>query len=177
MIRSHPEPKGLVIVHTGDGKGKSTAALGMILRALGHGMRAVVLQFFKGARPSGELILNSMTTAVQICPLGEGFTWEVGPERSRFLAEKAWKRCEAAMASGDYDMVVCDEINVALDKGFLAVETVLEALRDRPTHVHVVLTGRGAPAELCDLADLVTEMRMIKHPYAAGIKAQPGIEF
>ncbi len=169
--------KGLVIVHTGDGKGKSTAAFGMVLRAMGHKMRAIVLQFFKGARPSGELILNSLPGGAPVLPLGEGFTWEVGPERSQELALQAWERCREAIMSGEHDLVVCDEINIALAKGFLEVDEVLGALGARPDHVHVVLTGRSAPAALIDFADLVTEMRVVKHPYASGVKAQPGIEF
>ncbi len=174
--------QGLVIVHTGDGKGKSTAALGMVIRAIGNGMRAIVLQFFKGARPTGELILNDLVVEgaraqVEIVQLGEGFTWEVGPQRSLYLAQEAWKRCQQAIASGAYDLVVCDEINIALSKGFLSVAAVVQALGERPPHVHVVLTGRSAPEALMAAADLVTEMRLVKHPHGLGVPAQPGIEF
>jgi cob(I)alamin adenosyltransferase len=178
LIRTTEERHGLVLVNTGDGKGKSTAAIGMALRALGHGMRVLILQFLKGSRSYGELVLNeTFGDRIEILPLGEGFTWEVKDERNRMLALDAWTRCDRAISSGEYDLVICDEINIALAKGFLPLEPVLATLKQRPPEVHVVMTGRNAPQGLIEAADLVTEMRLEKHPYKRGIKAQPGIEF
>lgn len=177
-VRAQADRHGLVIVNTGDGKGKTTASLGMSLRALGHGMRVVILQFMKGSRASGELILNqTFGDRIEILPLGEGFTWEVPEKRNRMLAQDAWKRCEAAIRGGEYDLVICDEINIALSNGFLELAPLLAALSCRPPAVHVVLTGRNAPEALIEAADLVSEMRLVKHPYGKGVKAQPGVEF
>lgn len=171
--------KGLIVVFTGVGKGKSTAAFGMVPRALHHGLRVGVVQFIKGVLPSGEVgVLTGFRDQVQWYRMGEGFHWDTqDQDRDRRAAEAAWAQSRALMANPGIGMVVLDEINVALRLRQLPVEEVLEALRRKREMLHVVFTGRGAPQELIELADLVTEMRMVKHPFRAGIKAQPGIEY
>lgn len=173
------EEKGLIIVHTGSGKGKSTAAFGMLLRAVHHGLRAGVVQFVKGAIASGEVeAMKSFGDAVEWHRMGEGFSWITqDQELDRRAAEKAWAKSKELMNRPDIGMVILDEINVAVRLKQLDLEEVLEALRGKREMVHVVLTGRGAKDELIELADLVTEMKMVKHPYRAGIKAQKGVEF
>lgn len=175
------ERVGLLIVHTGEGKGKSTAAFGMGMRALGHGMRVAVLQFIKGSRPCGELVSLERLGAT-VVRAGEGFTWEVrAEERQRELAAWGLDRARELLArppaEGGADLLVLDEVNVALGKGFLPVDAVLGALARRAAGVHVVCTGRHAPAALLDAADLVTRFELVKHPYQRGIRAQPGVEF
>lgn len=171
--------KGLLIVFTGDGKGKTTAALGMAIRAAGHGMRVLMLQFIKGSWPYGELTTLRRIEEITIKPLGTGFTWKKDNlEEDLRLAAKGWEEALAALHEGAYQIVILDELNVVLSYGLLSVEPVLDALKNRPPHLHVVITGRGAPQELIDLADLVTEMRKVKHPFSEqGIKAQRGVEF
>jgi cob(I)alamin adenosyltransferase len=171
--------KGILIVHTGNGKGKTTAALGMALRAAGHGMRTLILQFIKGAWPYGELEAFERLGEVKIQPLGTGFTWtKESMDEDRELARAGWERAADEIRKGDYDMIVLDELNYVLHYGLLPLESVIEALKNRPQNLHVVVTGRNAPDELIHLADLVTEMRLIKHPYRdQGIKAQEGIEY
>ena len=169
---------GLLIVNTGDGKGKSTAALGILLRAAGRGMRVGMWQFIKSAEnPYGEHF-GAEKLGVTIVPLGDGFTWlsdDIGADRA--LAERGWAVCREALESGEYDILIFDEMTYPLNYGWLEVEQVVAALRARPKGTHVVVTGRNAPLALVDAADLVTEMRMIKHPYREqGIGAQPGIE-
>ncbi|MFP6871587.1 MAG: cob(I)yrinic acid a,c-diamide adenosyltransferase [Nitrospinota bacterium] len=173
------EEKGLIIVHTGSGKGKSTAAFGMLLRAVHHGLRAGVVQFVKGAIASGEVeAMKSFGDAVEWHRMGEGFSWITqDQELDRRAAKKAWEKSKELMNRPDIGMVILDEINVAVRLKQLDLEEVLEALRGKREMVHVVLTGRGAKDELIELADLVTEMKMVKHPYRAGIKAQKGVEF
>ncbi|HBK81622.1 MAG TPA: cob(I)yrinic acid a,c-diamide adenosyltransferase [Nitrospinae bacterium] len=173
------EEKGLIIVHTGSGKGKSTAAFGMLLRAVHHGLRAGVVQFVKGAIASGEVeAMKSFGDAVEWHRMGEGFSWITqDQELDRRAAEKAWAKSKELMNRPDIGMVILDEINVAVRLKQLDLEEVLEALRGKREMIHVVLTGRGAKDELIELADLVTEMKMVKHPYRAGIKAQKGVEF
>ncbi len=171
--------KGLLIVFTGNGKGKTTAALGMALRAAGHGLKVLILQFIKGAWSYGELEALKRFDEIEIEPLGSGFTWkkETLDEDAR-LARSGWERAVAAMKESPYDMIILDELNYVLSYGLLPLELVLEAIRKRPTKLHVVVTGRNAPEELMGAADLVTEMRRIKHPYHdQGVKAQRGIEF
>lgn len=171
--------KGLLIVFTGNGKGKTTAALGMALRAAGHGLKVLILQFIKGAWSYGELEALKRFDEIEIEPLGSGFTWkkETLDEDAR-LARSGWERAVAAMKASPYDMIILDELNYVLSYGLLPLELVLEAIRKRPTKLHVVVTGRNAPEELMGAADLVTEMRRIKHPYHdQGVKAQRGIEF
>ena len=172
--------KGLVLVFTGEGKGKTTAALGLVLRTLGHGERVAVVQFIKGGWQPGEArALAVFGEALHWHALGEGFTWETQDrERDRDLVQRAWQRSCAYLADGDRKLVVLDEVNVALKLGYLTLEQVLEGLALRPQLTHVALTGRGAPAALLDRADLVTEMKLLRHPFREqGVKAQAGIEF
>ncbi len=172
--------KGLVLVFTGDGKGKTTAALGLALRTLGHGESVAVVQFIKGGWQPGEArALELFGEALVWHALGEGFTWETQDrDRDRELVQAAWQRSLTYLADGDRRLVVLDEVNVALKLGYLEVEQVLEGLSLRPPLTHVALTGRGAPPALLERADLVTEMRLVRHPFREqGVKAQAGIEF
>ncbi len=176
--RADRRAQGLVIVNTGNGKGKTTAALGLLLRAWGRGMRVCMLQFIKernakfGEERAGEKM------AVEIVPLGGGFTWmSDNIAEDRALAQEGWALCRAKILSGDYDIVILDEITYCFKYGWLDLDEVLDVLRQRPPMQHVVLTGRDAPPALIEFADLVTEMQVIKHPYRDGVKAQPGIEF
>jgi cob(I)alamin adenosyltransferase len=178
MAEKHGD-KGVLIVHTGKGKGKSSSAFGMVMRCLGHGMRVGVIQFIKGAWSTGEAkFLAGFPELVTIQAMGEGFSWET-QDRARDIAaaERAWAAASAMLADESYRMVVLDEINVALRYEQLKLVPVLEALAARPALQHAVLTGRNAPQELIDMADLVTEMTLIKHPFRSGIKAQAGVEF
>lgn len=172
--------KGLIVVHTGNGKGKTTAALGMVLRSLGHGYRVAIVQFIKGAwEPAEKAVLSQWEQQLDFYAMGEGFTWETQDrDRDRELAEAAWQKGLGFIQSSDYRLVLLDEVNIALKLGYLTIETVLAGLENKPEQTHVILTGRGAPPELIAKADLVTEMTLIKHPFGEqGIKAQPGIEF
>ncbi|MCU0587723.1 MAG: cob(I)yrinic acid a,c-diamide adenosyltransferase [Syntrophobacteraceae bacterium] len=171
--------KGLLIVFTGNGKGKTTAALGMAVRAAGHSMRTLVLQFIKGSWKYGELDALKRLDGIEIRPVGSGFTWKKDNlEEDRRLARMGWVLAVEAMERGDYDIVVLDELNIVLAYGLLPVQDALDALQRRPGHLHVVITGRNAPEELLAAADLVTEMREVKHPYREqSIRAQKGIEF
>lgn len=170
------ERVGLVLVHTGDGKGKSTSAFGLALRAVGHGMRVHVIQFIKGSRDYGELDTLARL-GVTVERAGEGFTWEVrSDERQRELAAWGLARAQEAIARG-LDVLVLDEVNIVLGKGFLPVETLLELLKTRPPELHVVCTGRYAPDALIEAADLVTRHELVKHPFQRGVRAQPGVEF
>jgi cob(I)alamin adenosyltransferase len=171
--------KGLLIVHTGPGKGKSTAAFGLLLRMLGHGRRTAVVQFIKGAWDTGERrVLERFGDLVQWHTMGEGFTWDT-QDRDRDIAScrAAWDTTRALMAQPDLALLVLDELNIALRYGYLSVEETVAALRQRPASLHVVVTGRNAKPELIEAADLVTEMTLVKHHFAAGVKAQQGIEF
>ena len=172
--------KGLVLVNTGQGKGKTTAALGLALRTLGHGGRVAVVQFIKGAWQPGEAkALQSFGDQLQWHALGEGFTWETQDrDRDRQLVAKAWQQSLVYLRDPAVQLVLLDEINVALKLGYLPVEDVLAGVDERPELTHVVLTGRGAPQALIERADLVTEMSLVKHPFREqGVKAQLGIEF
>jgi cob(I)alamin adenosyltransferase len=170
---------GLIIVHTGDGKGKTSAALGLAFRALGYGWKILMVQFIKGNWKYGELeAAKKFPDLLEIKPMGEGFTWDTkNPERDRQKTRDAWEFCKQAALSEKYQMVIFDEINYVMSYDYLPVKDVIEFLKNKPPALHVVLTGRDAPKELIDLADLVTEMREIKHPFTHGIKAQKGIEF
>ncbi|GAA6760590.1 cob(I)yrinic acid a,c-diamide adenosyltransferase [Thermus oshimai] len=171
------ERRGLVLVYTGDGKGKSTAAFGLALRAHGRGLRVRVFQFIKheGARFGEHRAFAQLGVPVE--GLGDGFTWKSRDlERSRALAYAGWQRAKEALLSGAYDLLVLDEITYPIRYGWVPLGEVLEALKDRPPHVHVVLTGRGAPEALLELADTVTEMRKVKHAFDQGVPAQRGIE-
>ncbi|MBM3275897.1 MAG: cob(I)yrinic acid a,c-diamide adenosyltransferase [Candidatus Sericytochromatia bacterium] len=171
--------KGLLVVHTGKGKGKSTAAFGLLLRALGRGFRCGVVQFGKGAWQSGErTAVERFGDQVEWHTLGEGFTWET-QDRARDIAaaEKAWAATERLMADPAIRMIVLDELNIALRYDHLDKTRVAAALKARRPDQHIVVTGRNAPPELIEAADLVTEMTLVKHHFAAGVKAQEGIEF
>lgn len=171
------ERTGLVIVNTGNGKGKSTAALGLAMRALGNGMKVVMVQFIKGAWKVGEYE-SARKLGFEIRPMGEGFTWVTKDrERDMKVAREAWDFSKARILAGADDMVILDEINYAIDYGYVDLPEVLETLQTRPKDVHVVLTGRKAKPELIERADLATEMVELKHPYKKGVKAQRGIEF
>lgn len=170
--------KGLIIINTGNGKGKTTAALGVTLRACGYGMKVIMLQFFKGKWKYGELRSAPKLETLEICPMGQGFTWESKDiEVDKAMVRAAWQAAKEKILSGNYDLVVLDEINYALSYGFLPVEDVVEFLKTKPPMLHVILTGRDAKPEIVEVADLVTEMREIKHPFQQGISAQKGIEF
>jgi cob(I)alamin adenosyltransferase len=171
--------KGLIVVFTGSGKGKSTAAFGMLLRALQHGMQAAVVQYVKGAIETAETAAFArFGTQIEWHRMGEGFHWITqDPELDRRAAERAWELTRSLLARTDLNMIVLDEVLVALRLKQLELAPVLEALQNKRDDLHVVLTGRGAPDALIELADLVTEMKLIKHPYKAGIRAQAGIEF
>jgi len=173
------DEKGLVIVHTGAGKGKSTAAFGMALRALGHDMKVGIGQFIKGAMSTGEAtIIPKLNLPIEIHSMGEGFTWKTQDrERDIATAEKGWSKAVELLRDPSFDMIILDELNIALKYKYLSVETVLDELRNKRHDLHVVITGRNAPAELIEFADLVSEMTLIKHPFKAGIKPQPGVEF
>ena len=181
------QEKGLIIVNTGNGKGKTTAALGMVLRSLGHGYRVAIVQFIKGAwEPAEKAAVQHWTSAapgempqLEFHALGEGFTWET-QDRDRDIAKAkaAWEKALEFISNPDFRLVLLDEVNVALKLGYLDVEEVLAGLKQKPANSHVILTGRGAPTPLIEYADLVTEMTLVKHPFREqGIKAQPGLEF
>jgi cob(I)alamin adenosyltransferase len=168
---------GLVIVHTGNGKGKTTAALGTAMRAVGVGFRVKIIQFIKGSWDYGELH-SAAKLGIEMIPMGEGFTWETkNRERDTAVAWKAWEACRDAIEKNEHDLLVFDEINNAIHYGYLDIEPVLAALRAKPRDMHIILTGRDAHPDLIALADLVTEMREIKHPFHRGIYAQRGIEY
>lgn len=172
--------KGLVIVHTGPGKGKTSAALGMAVRAIGHGMKVGVIQFVKGAMATGEkAVFDRFPDLIEFKPMGEGFTWDT-QDRTRDIAvaREAWEEVRRMIADPSYAMVIADELNIVLRYDYLPVDEVLEALSAKPHMTHVIVTGRNAPQELIDAADLVTEMAQVKHPFREqNVKAQRGIEF
>jgi cob(I)alamin adenosyltransferase len=170
--------KGLIIVHTGNGKGKTTAALGLALRACGYGMKVIMLQFFKGKWKCGELRSAPKLGSFEIHPMGKGFTWESKDvEVDKAMVREAWRAAKDKILLGNYDVVVLDEINYALSYGFLPTADIVDFLRTKPPMLHVILTGRDAKPEIVEIADLVTEMRQIKHPFEQGICAQRGVEF
>jgi cob(I)alamin adenosyltransferase len=179
ILATKTEEKGLLIVHTGKGKGKSTAAFGMVFRALGHGYKVGVVQFVKGAWSTGERdVLLKFPELVTISAMGEGFTWDTQDrQRDIAAARSAWEAAKRLIADPSYKMVLLDELNIVLRYDYLPLEEVLETLRQKPRDTHVIVTGRNAKDELIELADLVTEMTEIKHPFRAGVKAQPGVEF
>jgi cob(I)alamin adenosyltransferase len=179
VLATKTEERGLLIVHTGAGKGKSTAAFGMVLRCLGHSMRVGIVQFVKGAWGTGERdVLARFSDLVTCRAMGEGFTWDT-QDRARDIAaaRAAWDLATQMIADQSYRMVLLDELNIVLRYGYLPLEEVMTALKAKPRDLHIVVTGRNAPAELVEAADLVTEMTLVKHPFRAGVKAQAGIEF
>ena len=172
--------KGLIIVNTGNGKGKPTAALGIVLRSLGHGFKVAIVQFIKGGwEPAEKAALSHWPEQLAFHAMGEGFTWET-QDRARDIqtTQAAWEKALTYIRNGDYRTVLLDEVNIALKLGYLSEDQVLAGLDEKPEMTHVILTGRGAPQGLIDKADLVTEMTLIKHPFKSqGIKAQAGVEF
>lgn len=173
--------KGLLIVNTGDGKGKTTAALGVLVRATGRGLKCVLIQFMKSRSDRYGEHESLEKLGIEIHTMGDGFTWDTkDPAQDIRTSEGTWKLCVEKMRSQEYDLIVLDEIVYVLDYKFLDVTNVLDeikAVRSRQPHLHIIMTGRNAPPELVEAADLVTEMREIKHPFHAGIYAQQGIEF
>ena len=179
MLATKTEERGLLIVHTGLGKGKTTAAFGMVLRCIGHGMRVGIVQFVKGVWGTGErVVLEKFSDLVTCRAMGEGFTWET-QDRARDIAaaHAAWELAKAMIADPAYRMVLLDELNIVLRYDYLPLAEVIATLKDKRRDLHVVVTGRNAKPELIEIADLVTEMTLVKHPFRAGVKAQKGIEF
>ena len=176
-IAAAQEEKGVLIVNTGNGKGKSSAAFGMVARALGHDMRVGIIQFIKGAFSTGEEAFFRRFPEVDYHVMGESYTWETqNKERDIETAAKAWEKAVAMLTNDEYQLVILDELNIALKYKYITIEDVLDALKNRPPMQHVVITGRAAPQALIDVADTVTEMRAVKHAFQAGIKAQQGVE-
>ena len=179
MLATKTEERGLLIVHTGKGKGKSTAAFGLVLRCLGHGLRVGIVQFVKGVWTTGERIaLERFGELVTCRAMGEGFTWDT-QDRARDIAaaRKAWEAATAMIAEPSYRLVLLDELNIVLRYDYLPLDDVVTALKAKRGDLHVVVTGRNARPELIEAADLVTEMTLVKHPFRSGVKAQIGIEF
>ena len=181
IMATKTDEKGLIIVHTGKGKGKSSAAFGMIFRCIAHGMRCAVVQFIKGGMSTGErdLILDRFSDICAFHTMGEGFTWETQDKaRDTEMARAAWDKARQLIRDPANRMVLLDEINIALRYDYLDIAEVVAFLRDeKPAMTHVVLTGRNAKDELIEISDLVTEMELVKHPFRSGIKAQVGVEF
>ncbi|WIW90805.1 cob(I)yrinic acid a,c-diamide adenosyltransferase (plasmid) [Sphingobium sp. V4] len=179
IMANKTQEKGLLIVHTGKGKGKTSAALGMVVRAIGHGMKVGVVQFVKGAMATGEkAVFDAFPDNVAFKPMGEGFTWNT-QDRARdvAMARMAWDEVKRMIADPAYDMVLADELNIVLRYDYLPLDEVLAAVTERDAMKHVIITGRNAPDALVEAADLVTDMVMVKHPFRSGVKAQKGIEF
>ena len=179
IIATKTIEKGLLIVHTGKGKGKSTAAFGLVFRALGNGMKVGIVQFVKGKWQTGERgALEKFGDQVTINTMGEGFTWETQDrQRDIAAAQAAWEKAKALIADDEHRMVLLDELNIVLRYDYLDVNEVIEVLNARPAMKHVIVTGRNAKDELIEAADLVTDMTQVKHPFRSGVKAQLGIEF
>lgn len=179
MLATKTEERGLLIVHTGLGKGKSTAAFGMVLRCIGHGFKTGIVQFTKGKWATGErAVLDRFPDLVTCRAMGEGFTWDT-QDRARDIAaaRAAWDLAKAMIADSSYKFILLDELNIVLRYDYLPLDEILAVLKAKPRDLHICVTGRTAKPELLDIADLVTEMTMVKHPFRAGVKAQPGIEF
>jgi cob(I)alamin adenosyltransferase len=179
IMSDKTQEKGLLIVHTGKGKGKSTAAFGMVARAIGHGMKVGVVQFIKGSWGSGEkMVYAAFADQVEHHVAGEGFTWDT-QDRARDIewARKGWDEVLRMVRDPAYDMVLADELNIVLRYEYIPVDEVVAGLTDRSFMKHVIVTGRNAPEALIEAADLVTEMVQVKHPFRSGVKAQKGIEF
>ena len=184
MLASKTIEKGLLIVHTGKGKGKSTAAFGLVVRAMGNGMRVGVIQFVKGKWETGERdILEHFPEQIEIHAMGEGFSWETQDKaRDIAAARKAWEKSKQMIEASrgpnpEFDMILLDELNIVLRYDNLPLEEIIETRANKPEDLHVIVTGRNAKDELIEIADLVTEMTQIKHPFRSGVKAQKGIEF
>ncbi len=181
IMATKTDKKGLIMVHTGKGKGKSSAAFGMIFRHIAHGMPCAVVQFIKGGMSTGErdLILSKFKDECAFHTMGEGFTWETQDKtRDTEMAMAAWKKAKELIRDPKNSMVLLDEINIAIRYDYVPIADVVEFLvEEKPEMTHVVLTGRNAHADLIEIADLVTEMELVKHPFRSGIKAQIGVEF
>ncbi|WP_414833512.1 cob(I)yrinic acid a,c-diamide adenosyltransferase [Afifella sp. YEN Y35] len=179
IIATKTIEKGLLVVHTGKGKGKTTAGFGLVFRALGNGMKVGIAQFVKGKRDTGERhALEKFSDQITVVSTGEGFTWETQDrEHDIAAAREVWEKAKAMIEDGEHDLVLLDELNIVLRYDYLPLEEVLEVIEARPAMKHVVVTGRNAKDELIEAADLVTEMTQIKHPFRSGVKAQVGIEF
>ncbi|WP_438986692.1 cob(I)yrinic acid a,c-diamide adenosyltransferase [Marivivens donghaensis] len=181
IMATKTDQTGLIIVHTGKGKGKSTAAFGMIFRHIAHGMKSAVVQFIKGGMSTGErdMILERFTDLCEFHTMGEGFTWETQDKtRDTEMAQAAWEKAKELIRDPSNSMVLLDEINIAIRYDYVDIKDVVEFLANEKPHMtHVVLTGRNAHEDLIEIADLVTEMELIKHPFRAGIKAQIGVEY
>jgi cob(I)alamin adenosyltransferase len=179
ILATKNEERGLLIVHTGKGKGKSTAAFGMVFRAIGHGFKVGVVQFVKGAWGTGERdVLAKFPDQVTIKAMGEGFTWDTQDrQRDIAAAHAAWESAKQMIADQGYKLILLDELNIVLRYDYLPLDEVIKVLKSKPRDTHVIVTGRNAKDELIEIADLVTEMTEIKHPFRAGVKAQAGIEF
>jgi cob(I)alamin adenosyltransferase len=179
MLATKTEERGLLIVHTGKGKGKSTAAFGLVLRCLGHGLRVGIVQFVKGVWTTGERrALERFGELVTCRAMGEGFTWDT-QDRARDIAaaRQAWETAKAMIADPSYRLVLLDELNIVLRYDYLPLDEVVAVLLAKPRDLHIVITGRNARHDLIEAADLVTEMTLVKHPFRSGVKAQIGIEF
>ncbi|WP_174292085.1 cob(I)yrinic acid a,c-diamide adenosyltransferase [Sphingomonas bacterium] len=180
IVEAKTKEKGLLIVHTGQGKGKTSAALGMVVRAIGHGMKVGVVQFVKGAWATGEKpVFDRFPDLVEFKPMGEGFTWDT-QDRARdvAVAREGWEEVKRMIADPSYRMVVADELNIVLRYDYLPLDEVVAVLAAKPADKHVIVTGRNAAPALIEIADLVTEMTLVKHPFREqGVKAQAGIEF
>ena len=173
-----PKRKPLVVVYTGHGKGKTTSALGILFRAWGRGMKVAMLSFIKTKTSNYGEERAAKRLGIEVIPLGGGYTWlSQDIEKDKALARELWAMAQEKISSGQYDIIILDEFTYPLKYGWLPMEEVLEVFRRRPDSLHVVITGRDAPQELIDFADLVTEMRAVKHPFEQGIKAQPGLDF
>ncbi|SMX39884.1 cob(I)yrinic acid a,c-diamide adenosyltransferase [Octadecabacter ascidiaceicola] len=181
IMATKTDKKGLIMVHTGKGKGKSSAAFGMIFRHIAHGMPCAVVQFIKGGMSTGErdLILSKFKDECAFHTMGEGFTWETQDKtRDTEMAMAAWEKAKELIRDPKNSMVLLDEINIAIRYDYVPIADVVEFLvEEKPEMTHVVLTGRNAHADLIEIADLVTEMELVKHPFRSGIKAQIGVEF
>jgi cob(I)alamin adenosyltransferase len=179
IVASKTEERGLLIVHTGKGKGKTTAAMGMAVRCIGHGMKVGIVQFVKGVWETGERrVLAQFPDLCVVRAMGEGFTWDTQDlKRDMAAARRAFDTAKEMIADSSFRMVILDELNIVLRYGYLPMEEVLDALKNRRRDLHVVVTGRNAKEELIEVADLVTEMALLKHPFRSGVKAQVGVEF
>lgn len=179
IVAGKTEERGLLVVHTGKGKGKTTAAMGMAMRCVGHGMKVGIVQFVKGVWDTGERrVLAAFPELCVMRAMGEGFTWDTQDlQRDVAAARRAFETAKEMIGDSSFRMVILDELNIVLRYGYLPLEEVLEVLRNKPRELHVVVTGRNAKEELVEAADLVTEMTLVKHPFRSGVKAQPGVEF
>jgi cob(I)alamin adenosyltransferase len=172
------QKRGLLMVYTGHGKGKTTAAFGLAFRALGRGLRVGIVQFIKGKWKTGESLFAGTIPNLDLFLMGRGFTWESDDlSQDKKAAREAWAKAKELIDGGQYDIVILDELTYCIHYNFIEENEILQTLSERPTHVHIVVTGRNAPDKLKDLADLVTEMKSIKHPFEKGVPAQSGIDF